>query len=1820
MASDTPYAHGFITQVSSGVAPKDALNASITGETELRRLFATEPDHSALNDPYIGLVDVFSSDDVIRRVQAREVGDQESNPAELDAKYVFPLKNEQRLQTGHHAIAASLDQFRSSWNIFTEGALSQLTDWNNVVAGGGAVLASLLPLPGRAQGSKRAIRKYFHEDVYSTSDIDLFLYGLTPEQAEKKIVQIYEAVRDSVPWDTVCAHRYEVRLAKYALRGFEVHVPNLSRKDIDPTIYERSINRIEGLARLLVLERLSDADDRTKYLEKRRALRGRPETQGYSRRAMRRRKKVKGDLKAEMEMFGGLNPSDYGTQSFHIPYGPGFDAKKLIKVIYSTDLGMNSTFNPKNRDRRLHRHPAFFGNITEVMEDCCEYCPQPITEEEKELQVEEDKTYIRGRLEFMVEDPGRQLMTGSFHPIDEGEWSTQAYLGDVEKLFQAIASSDMETVRDIVEGGFDLQRRDHVGRTSLHLALLAQNEVIASYLIDAGARITARLVDGRTSLHLASQYGMPGVVTKLIERSKQNEAKAEEEKRAAEALAKAEKKDHDGDSEMGDFQEDNEDLHASSEDDWDSDEDASSGKKKKAKKDEDPTTAASQVPAEGAAIPEDDEELPDILDINVPDWDILYSPLCHAIVAGQLSVVDILIRAGADVHTPFKKGAQTWSMIVMYPLTLTLLTEDEITACAIAERLIEGGATCTAADETLKTVFHRAVLNNSLSIVRTFLRADPNAKVAMDFMPAMGWNQTATPLVSAVGLNNRAMAALLIAGGSKLQITEEMSDRSWEARQKSLPSNAYRPQKEDGQWLKEINLPVESALACQSNLVFPLIELGADINVGVKGERSSYGITFPSLLLDAVRKSIRNLESTVKGYTELASRIIQDEPTSYPHEQWTETDNSLIGWLTSQVKNYAILKLEEDKKRTKEGVATQLRNEISPMNMLERTAFAQLDWLKQVEKSIIAHGGKTRLELYPEALEEEEQDRNVRPFPVTPSVSTEIVQARLPVEYRVYRGGNGNDAVPTYLTEQYAQLFEACWKGDHATVERLCLPPKTGVPKKDATYLQVTAFIQRTAKLDVYKAGRTFSYTSPVMSTLAVAIAARQWNTAKVILAIALAQYEKLDSKEPKYQLELDSDEDSDSDVSMDSDEDEISKPIMIDLARRMSTVKVPVEPKRLFESSWIIHGSTVRLATPIDHALQDADADAIKHILELGDLCEPKQELLPHHLQSVLASDSPEILDLVIRRYGYGIQVEEENDAESEHGDGPKVSKIYLGLNVDGKKRKDLASKADPDAPRQTSINSLPIIWRAAQMNKTKILSWLASPAPLESYKYYMANSTHENAKAMKRIRDFEQRLPALLGAAVTDIGENAVVACLQNEALLDTLKHLFAIFPGLKTTFVHGRLKGLETTALHQICGANLSTDIFDFFIGMGADPLATDFERRNIIHHLVNKDAYDLLAHVCTKLSNDQLAILFSQQTKSQMNTPLHLAVKLGRLRMIGLLTAFDHPVAEAILILRNAEGSTPLHIAIANGYKEIVVLLLDKGMNASSKTLCIENGIGSTPLEIAAFLRLLDVSNSGLDNQGATPGSYSACYPYDFDPDRNWGQLPLAQYRLNSLRDKINSLGDTNKITFQEAQALDQLLQSLDTEGRFIGQPEMRRVLFEYTASCHSAVQQWEEMSQLKKEFSEQGKGEGDSESDSKITEERLKEIKDKLVARTYLRSDSPMLMNAKTQPAQDTRDVNGTYKVIKSAIDSSPFKRRRELVHLLDAQKAVDAALDFATANRESRSPFQFGQQSDSYRYLTPKQRLAEMERQELDAEEEAAYQFLLQLGWLLFDA
>ncbi|KAG8972355.1 hypothetical protein FRB90_010237, partial [Tulasnella sp. 427] len=203
-------AQGFLDRLNQlpdipGVDLGPAITPALQDEADLRRLFATERDNARLKDPYVGLVDVFGQNtDRIRKIHARTIKDDD----DLRKYHVMPLDNDTRKKDGELSMAVSMEEFKTRWAIFSEGALSQLTDWNNVLAAGGSVLACLAPLPDHVvkQGSKRAMRKYFHSEAFPASDVDLFLYGLTPEKAEEKCLEIYNAVRDSVPWE-VCAVR-----------------------------------------------------------------------------------------------------------------------------------------------------------------------------------------------------------------------------------------------------------------------------------------------------------------------------------------------------------------------------------------------------------------------------------------------------------------------------------------------------------------------------------------------------------------------------------------------------------------------------------------------------------------------------------------------------------------------------------------------------------------------------------------------------------------------------------------------------------------------------------------------------------------------------------------------------------------------------------------------------------------------------------------------------------------------------------------------------------------------------------------------------------------------------------------------------------------------------------------------------------------------------------------------------------------------------------------------------------------------------------------------------------------------------------------------------------------------------------------------------------------------------------------------------------------------------------------------------------------------------------------------------------------------------
>ena len=105
----------------------------------------------------------------------------------------------------------------------------------------------------------------------------------------------------------------------------------------------------------------------------------------------------------------------------------------IERMFFKKDLILNGEWNDKNKPPyrmvNLHRHPGkrqaffwscsdnwlfclvFFGDFKHVVNDCCGFCPEPLAEEDRKVQDEEDKTYVRGNFHLMTyleDDPGRQ--------------------------------------------------------------------------------------------------------------------------------------------------------------------------------------------------------------------------------------------------------------------------------------------------------------------------------------------------------------------------------------------------------------------------------------------------------------------------------------------------------------------------------------------------------------------------------------------------------------------------------------------------------------------------------------------------------------------------------------------------------------------------------------------------------------------------------------------------------------------------------------------------------------------------------------------------------------------------------------------------------------------------------------------------------------------------------------------------------------------------------------------------------------------------------------------------------------------------------------------------------------------------------------------------------------------------------------------------------------------------------------------------------------------------------------------------------------------
>eukprot|EP00771_Trimastix_marina_P001861 gnl/Trimastix_PCT/2968.p1 GENE.gnl/Trimastix_PCT/2968~~gnl/Trimastix_PCT/2968.p1 ORF type:complete len:2220 (-),score=718.10 gnl/Trimastix_PCT/2968:78-6275(-) len=307
---------------------------------------------------------------------------------------------------------------------------------------------------------------------------------------------------------------YEHRLAKYASRGFRVLVPSLNRVMVDPQVYERPMDKLHGLCKLLVLERLARPEQRQQYRMQQMFRR----TSGTSPSTHERRgtfwHRIHSWLNYDPFLQdrlaeSGVEASDYSV--VFLPWGPKWNAARTQKIMYRKDMILNSPwYDP---EKSIHTHPCFFGTMSEVIHDCCRACPAY-----PEDLNEDDFPFVRGELTWLVLNPGRQQI-GSFHPITDGDWSEGAYLSqEADNLAAAANENNVAEIARILDlPGVSAETTDALGRTPLHIATMGGHLDACRLLLERGATLTFAMPDGRTALHLAVMYGHAALVRLFAE-------------------------------------------------------------------------------------------------------------------------------------------------------------------------------------------------------------------------------------------------------------------------------------------------------------------------------------------------------------------------------------------------------------------------------------------------------------------------------------------------------------------------------------------------------------------------------------------------------------------------------------------------------------------------------------------------------------------------------------------------------------------------------------------------------------------------------------------------------------------------------------------------------------------------------------------------------------------------------------------------------------------------------------------------------------------------------------------------------------------------------------------------------------------------------------------------------------------------------------------------------------------------------------------------------------------------------------------------------
>nr|POF05923.1 uncharacterized protein CFP56_53310 [Quercus suber] len=1637
-------------------------------DSKLRMIFAQQPNHSATNVPNV--VSVFSGHEKSATIRARDL---EAESTKEKEQYIMPLKNEDRKAHGSPAIVQSLRDFRGNFNIFSESSLVDL-DWSNVVVAGSAVVTSLLPVPEKHAGSKRALRQWYHEKFAPASDVDLFLYGLTEEQAVEKIKQIEQSVRDallvettivrtkyavtivsqyptrhvqivlrvyksiseiltSFDIDSSCAAydgshvyacpralaaymtqintidlsrrspSYESRLSKYAKRGFEVFWKGLDRSKVDPTIFERSFGRTEGLARLLILEKLPTSSERDSYLDQRRAERGRPAINRFS----RYQRVLPGDIKAdwEDEVAEWVDSDEVSSyRKLHITYPTSELMLRSSVKIHSREWN-----KPKDREVNLHRHPAFFGSAKDILRDCCGFCPVPSTIEEEEVAEKEREIYISGTLKFIMDNPGRQQV-GSFNPLSPDDWTEMAYVSNTFTLCQAILDGDCEFLRAWLEKeGNNPNARDWTGRAPLHLAAANSTVEIVQLLVDHGARLVARLADGRTALHLAAVRGSVEIVSALLRKS---EANAEEEERRVDARRAARKAakangNNPTDVEMADASRLSSMEASDVASDIDMVEDADDDEKM------DVTTEQSMVNirtpvAEGAdnrVLEKGEDDDPDVYDVDVVAWDTAASALHLAIIKGHVNVVKCLVSEfGADILLPiklFREGSKTArDAILTLVLALQLPLEE---ARRMTNTLIGLGATVAQADIGSKTAFHYCVVHNPDLLETYGIEDETGVSRAINHLTLtdrVSKIHYTTPFLSAVRCRDSLTALKLLTDGAKGQIDFSAWMKAVSDADPNFTHNSYLNRDKFGTIQDQ---PVITAVFCELPQVAKKLieEHGIDVNTisqdGHHVLQSTYSRSWQrgQTLLDLTRDKLARLRKwkPAELNTKPPAELEPDEHYLAPFKKGTYAHWSATCQLNAAKKTYQFAR------KSYEDAVESHKQEVGSSE--KQAAVAELiDEFEALEDCLKKRSAQTFAQLYPEIQ------------PPRDNSNTHDYNRHQPppfgVEFSFKLPGLTKEA-----EQRYVELFEAAWAGNVSSLKKLTLTTWQDENGRQQPPLQV-AIEDRDG-----------------ISLLVIAALQGNLELVRVIMEIARDQYAAPGAqKNQRFRMrneeeDNDSEEEDNDDDDDDGDDDgdslhieseDVDEEFTIDnvgqVSMQVQSRTTPLmlltrqnitlanllgeddaqssDPSKGFSffgprKAYTLAGKrsstgTMRTmernsaASPrnlpkpsslIQWAFYTANIDCLVNLLDLGEeylQYELKHSINGHKPKSgffsihdadfkyAIKTDRPELLEEITRRTGAGLPLQELL-AKSGVEVPKERPEYYQGLSVHGRKRKDWVN-AGRNSMQATPVDDhRPPLLEAVHAGSLRAAEWFSSNASMRCYKDFA--EAHKDQKLLQHLAlakgGFEASAEKFLAAR----SHLAIHSCLMGNKTADDsalLKYLISSMPA-----------SLDAKSRDGLTPLHVAFQLFDdaavrLLIDAGADQTARDSMGNNIVHHLLkrseNEKTVTKLPQMLDLIDKRVLPSLMVERCSEDPGalTPLayFCASKYSdsdtQTEIVRIVIKYSEGKELSMI---NGEGDTPLHVAVRKNMPQFCKVILDH----DSTLLLRENSTGRTPYEMA-----------------------------------------------------------------------------------------------------------------------------------------------------------------------------------------------------------------------------------------------------------------------------